>query len=139
MGLGRLVQLDKAPFVGQAALRKESANGAARRIVGLEIDWQEVEALYEKLELPPQVPATASRVAVPVYHQEPGRQSHVHDLVPGAEKDDRAGDGGGKAAAVGTRVQMEVTVEAVRHRVAATVTPTPFFNPPRKTADCRAL
>ena len=29
---------------------------------------------------------------------------------------------------------MEVTVEAVRHRVGATVTPTPFFNPPRKTA-----
>ena len=27
---------------------------------------------------------------------------------------------------------MEVTVEAVRHRVGATVTPTPFFNPPRK-------
>ena len=30
--------------------------------------------------------------------------------------------------------QFEVTVEAVRHRVAATVVKTPFFNPPRKTA-----
>jgi hypothetical protein len=29
---------------------------------------------------------------------------------------------------------MEVTVEAVRHRVAARVVSTPFFNPPRKTA-----
>jgi hypothetical protein len=29
---------------------------------------------------------------------------------------------------------MEVTVEAVRHRVPATVVRTPFFNPPRKTA-----
>jgi glycine cleavage system aminomethyltransferase T len=38
------------------------------------------------------------------------------------------------AAAVGTRLQMEVTVEAVRHGAAATVTPTPFFNPSRKTA-----
>jgi len=27
-----------------------------------------------------------------------------------------------------------VTVEAVRHRVPATVVATPFFNPPRKTA-----
>jgi hypothetical protein len=34
----------------------------------------------------------------------------------------------------GSRLEMEVTVEAVRHRVGATVTPTPFFNPPRKTA-----
>jgi hypothetical protein len=29
---------------------------------------------------------------------------------------------------------MEMTVEAVRHRVRATVVKTPFFNPPRKTA-----
>jgi glycine cleavage system aminomethyltransferase T len=35
---------------------------------------------------------------------------------------------------VGGRLEVEVTVEAVRHRVGATVTPTPFFNPPRKTA-----
>ena len=69
MGLARLVQLDKAPFIGQAALRKEHAHGAVRQIVGLEIDWPEVEALYDTLQLPPQVPAIASRVAVPVYHQ----------------------------------------------------------------------
>jgi glycine cleavage system aminomethyltransferase T len=31
-------------------------------------------------------------------------------------------------------LQIEMTVEAVRHRVDATVVPTPFFNPPRKTA-----
>jgi glycine cleavage system aminomethyltransferase T len=34
----------------------------------------------------------------------------------------------------GSRVEMEMTVEAVRHRVTATVTSTPFFNPARKTA-----
>jgi glycine cleavage system aminomethyltransferase T len=36
--------------------------------------------------------------------------------------------------AEGTQVQFEITVEAVRHRVPATVVKTPFFNPPRKTA-----
>jgi glycine cleavage system aminomethyltransferase T len=36
--------------------------------------------------------------------------------------------------AVGTVLQIEITVEAVRHRVTATVVQTPFFNPPRKTA-----
>ena len=36
--------------------------------------------------------------------------------------------------APGTKVEMEMTVEAVRHRAAATVVPTPFFNPARKTA-----
>ena len=34
----------------------------------------------------------------------------------------------------GTTLQMEVTVEAVRHQVSAKVVPTPFFNPARKTA-----
>jgi aminomethyltransferase len=36
-------------------------------------------------------------------------------------------------AAPATALEMELTVEAVRHRVPATVVPTPFFNPPRKT------
>ena len=36
--------------------------------------------------------------------------------------------------AVGTRLEMEITVDAVRHRAKATIAPTPFFNPPRKTA-----
>jgi aminomethyltransferase len=36
-------------------------------------------------------------------------------------------------AAPGTRLQIEITVEAVRHKVGATVRPLPFFNPPRKT------
>jgi aminomethyltransferase len=35
---------------------------------------------------------------------------------------------------VGTPVRMEITVEGTRHFVGATVVPTPFFNPPRKTA-----
>jgi glycine cleavage system aminomethyltransferase T len=36
--------------------------------------------------------------------------------------------------AVGTNVEMEMTVEAVRHRTTATVVATPFFNPARKTS-----
>src|SRR5258708_20080138 len=41
--------------------------GPARQLVGIEIDWNEVEALYEKIGMAPQVPSMASRVAVPVY------------------------------------------------------------------------
>src|SRR5262249_9519395 len=39
MGLGRLVQLDKRPFVGRAALAEEQRRGPRRQIVGLEIEW----------------------------------------------------------------------------------------------------
>jgi glycine cleavage system aminomethyltransferase T len=38
-----------------------------------------------------------------------------------------------RCAEPGTKLQIEMTVEAVRHRVTATVRPLPFFNPPRKT------
>src|SRR5262249_58588798 len=67
MGLGRLVQLDKAPFVGRRRLVDEHRRGHARQIVGLEIDWPAVESLYDALGMPPQISSSASRVAVPVY------------------------------------------------------------------------
>ena len=138
MGLGRLVQLEKGPFVGQAALQRENASGPPRQVVGLEIDWQEVEVLYEKLQLPPQVPTTASRVAVPVYRDgvQTGKATST-TWSPVLKKMISLATVGADSAAIGVRLQVEVTVEAVRHRVGATVTPTPFFNPPRKTGRIR--
>jgi aminomethyltransferase len=135
MGLGRLVQLDKAPFVGQSALLKEFARGTGRRIVGLTINWEEVEALYEKLQLPPQVPSVASRTAVPVYRNgsQIGKATST-TWSPVLKKMIALATVERGAAEVGSRMEIEVTVEAVRHRVSATVTPTPFFNPPRKTS-----
>ena len=34
----------------------------------------------------------------------------------------------------GTLIEVEITVEAIRHRVRAKVTKTPFYNPKQKTA-----
>jgi aminomethyltransferase len=135
MGLGRLVHLDKGRFVGQAALAREKRRGPARTIVGLEIAWPEVEALYDRVGLAPQVPATASRVAVPVY----GRGGQVGKATsstwsPTLKKFIALATLDRSSAAVGTAVEFELTVEAVRHRVPARVVETPFFNPPRKTA-----
>src|ERR1044071_2812161 len=67
MGLGRLVHLDKAAFVGRAALGAEHRRGHKKQIVGLEIDWTAVEALYDVRGMPSQIASSASRVAVPVY------------------------------------------------------------------------
>jgi aminomethyltransferase len=135
MGLSRLVQLDKGAFVGVAALRRERAAGTARQIVGVTINWEEVEVLYEKLQLAPQVPATASRVAVPVYRGgvQVGKATST-TWSPVLKKMIALATVERESAEVGRRLEIEVTVEAVRHRVGATVTPTPFFNPPRKTA-----
>ena len=67
MGLGKLVHYEKENFIGREALRKEKEAGPKRLLVGLEVDWNEVEALFERKGLAPQTPATASRVHVPVY------------------------------------------------------------------------
>jgi aminomethyltransferase len=135
MNLGRLVHLDKPRFVGQAALAAEKRRGPSRKIVGLEIDWTSVESLFDRVGLAPQVPAAASRVAVPVY----GRSGQVGKATsstwsPTLKKFIALAtiDRGSEAA--GTMLEFELTVEAVRHRVPARVVETPFFNPPRKTA-----
>ncbi len=135
MGLHRLVHLDKARFVGQQALREEHRRGPARQVVGLELDWTEVEKIYEGLGLAPAVAATASRVAVPVYKS--GRQigkATSTTWSPVLKKMIALATIDAPHYAAGTPLEMEVTVEAVRHRVGATVVPTPFFNPKRKTA-----
>jgi aminomethyltransferase len=135
LGMGRLVDLGKGPFIGRSALSTEHRRGPRRQIVGLEVDWTEVERLHEAVGLPPTAPAAASRVAVPVYRN--GRQvgratsttwsTTLKKLVALATID-------APHHAEGTRLQLEITVEAERHQASATVVRTPFFNPARKTA-----
>ena len=135
MGLSRLVNLDKPRFVGQAALAREAEAGPARQIVGLEISWTDVETLYDAIGLAPLVPAAASRVAVPIYKEgvQVGKATST-TWSPILKKLIALATISREHVATGTALEMEVTVEAVRHRVAATVVPTPFFNPKRETA-----
>ena len=135
MGLGRLVQLDARPFVGRGPLVEEHRRGSARHIVGLEIDWPAVEKLYDAVGLAPQIAATASRTAVPVYKS--GRhigRATTTTWSPVLKKLIALATISAPHDVLGTALELEVTVEAVRHRVPATVVSTPFFNPPRKTA-----
>ena len=135
MGLGRLVHLDKNRFVGQAALKEEQRRGPAREIVGLAIDWTEVEKLYEDVGLPPAVSAIASRVAVPVFKD--GTQvgkATSSTWSPTLKRMIALATIKREHTKPGTRLQFEITVESVRHRVGATVVKMPFFNPKRKTA-----
>src|SRR6185369_3729652 len=72
MGLGRLVQLGTRPFVGRGSLLAEQRRGSSQHIVGVDVSWPAVEKLYDQIGLAPQLAATASRAAVPVYRD--GRQ-----------------------------------------------------------------
>jgi aminomethyltransferase len=135
IGLGRLVSLKKAPYVGQAALRREAQRGAPRTLVGLDVSWSDVERLHEQAGLAPQLQATASRVSVPVYldGQQVGRASST-TWSPTLKKLIALATIRSNAAAPGTELEVELTVDHRRRAAGARVTPLPFFDPPRKRA-----
>ena len=136
MGLGRLVDFTKTtPFVGRKALEAQRSARIAKQVVGLEISWPEVEKLYDTLGMPPQISAAASRIAVPVYkgaHQV-GRATTT-TWSPVLKKLIALATLEAPLYELGTAVDFEVTVDAVRHRVPAVVVKKPFYSPAWKTA-----
>jgi aminomethyltransferase len=136
IGLEKLVDLKKDNFVGRDALvREKKKGGAERTLVGLEINWNEVEALYDKMGMAPQVQSVASRVAVPVYRagKQVGKATST-TWSPTLKKMIALACVNRDQSSVGATVNIEMTVEAVRHTVSAKVVALPFFNPARKAA-----
>ena len=135
LGFGRMVHLEKANFIGRNALLRDQEQGVARQFVGLELHWDEVEKFYEELGLAPVAPSQASRVHVPVYSR--GRQvgkATSTTWSPVLKKMIALASIETSFAKPESKLEMEVTIEAVRLKATATVTKLPFFNPPRKTA-----
>ena len=135
--LGRFVDFDKpAEFVGRRALEREQERGGPpRRLVGLELEWEPLEALYREKGLMPALDPAASREHLPLYAR--GRQigkATSHTWSPILKNVIALGSVRAGHSAVGTRIEIEWTVEARRHRTPATVVEMPFFNPSRKTA-----
>jgi aminomethyltransferase len=135
LGFGKMVHLNKENFIGKAALEKDQKQGVARQFVGLEIDWTEVEARYEKFGLTPAAPSQASRAAAPVYcgEQQVGKATST-TWSPVLKKMIALASIETSHSKLGTRLQMEITIEAIRQKVTARIVKTPFFNPARKTA-----
>jgi aminomethyltransferase len=106
----------------------------ARQLVGLELDWTEVEARYDKFGLTPAAPTQASRVAVPVYRGEQVGKATSTTWSPVLKKMIALASIESPHAQLGTKLQMEITIEAIRQKVTAKVVKLPFFSPPRKTA-----
>jgi aminomethyltransferase len=133
LGLGRFVHLDKAPFVGQAALLREAKEGPARQLVGLEVDWEDLERIHEEAGLTPQLPAAASRVSVPVFRDgDQVGKATSSTWSPTLKKMIALATVDSSAAAVGAPLQMEFTVDHRRRRVGVAVAKLPFLDPPRK-------
>jgi aminomethyltransferase len=134
IGLGRMVNFNKGDFVGKRALTAEqAAGGPARRLVGLELDWDGIARLYDRQGLPPAVPATTWRSPVPVYSVagQIGRATSG-TWSPALKKCIALGSVPPRFAEEGTLLHVEWTVEARRDTVPARVVGLPFFDPPRK-------
>jgi aminomethyltransferase len=137
IGLGRLVHLDKpADFVGRLALEREArAGGPPRRLVGLELVWAGIVGLVIAQGLPPAISPVVDRAARPVFvgGRQVGKATSVGwspilkqaialaSVPPAGER-------------LGSKVDVEWTVEGRRGRVAATVVDLPFLDLERKRA-----
>ena len=115
------MDLDKPKFVGQTALL-QLKDSYPKEIAGLEIDWNGIERIYDAAGLPPTMPAAASRVAVPVYKNgnQVGKATST-TWSPILKKLIALATLKREFAKIGTKLDFELTVEAVRHRVPATV------------------
>jgi aminomethyltransferase len=135
LGFGKMVHLEKENFVGRSALAEAQKQGLPRQLVGLEIDWTEVEARYEKFGLTPAAPTQASRVHVPVYlgEKQVGKATST-TWSPLLKKMIALASVDTEHSKIDTKLQMEITIEAMRQRVTARVAKLPFFSPARKTS-----
>ena len=135
LGFGKMVHLDKENFVGKTVLQHDEKHGVPRQLVGLEVDWVEVEEQHDKFGLTPAAPAQASRVSVPVYQgsRQVGKATTT-TFSPLLKKLIALASVETGSSKPGTKLLMELTIEAQRLKTTATVVKLPFFNPARKTA-----
>jgi aminomethyltransferase len=134
LGFGWMVDLERGNFIGRDAIAAEMQRGSIWHLVGLEVSWEELEALYAGFNLPPSLPVTASREGLPVYGADGFQvgQATSHTWSPILKKYLAIASVRSGSEAKGTHLQIEHTVEYERRRVSATVAQPPFYDPERK-------
>ncbi len=137
IGLGRLVDLEKGgDFVGRLALEREArAGGPPRRLVGLELEWAGIEGLFNAQGLPPAISPSVDRGARPVFvgGRQVGKATSV-GWSPILKQAIGLASVPASLERLGSKVDVEWTVEGRRGRVGATVVDLPFLDLDRKRA-----
>ena len=139
LSLGWTVNLDRDPFNGQASLKAEKENGSKWAIVGLDIDWPQLESLYAKHGLPPEIGSHAWRSSVPVYISADKKYQTGYATSgtwsPILKKNIALATVEKKYENIGNELRIEMTVEHKRYTVPAIISKPQFFNPERKTSN----
>ncbi len=136
LGIGWMVNLDREPFLGQKALRAEKKNGSRWATVGIDINWPDIEELYNKHGLPPHVESGAWRHSTPIYHRH-NLSKQIGYATSGTwspllKKNIAIATIEIEHADFGNEVNFEIMVEHHRKTVRAVVCSHQFFNPKRK-------
>lgn len=133
IGLGWTVDFDGGDYIGRKALLAEKKSEPDTCFVGIEINWPDLERVFDEVDLPPQVASRASRESTPIYKN--GRQigkMTSSSFSPILKKYVGIGTIKTEYARIGTDVEVEFTVEYAHKNVAAAIVKTPFYNPKRK-------
>ena len=133
----RGIEADDRPFIGRNAIRAELASGTSRwSSVGLVIDWRDYDRLYTQAGLIPPKDETPLEYESMLYDDEGERIGYATSLMysPILQRHIAMARVRPEFGAVGSRVQLELTINHEYQTVAADVARLPLFNPERKTA-----
>jgi aminomethyltransferase len=133
INLGWTVSQTKGPYNGSRVLRAEKSRRPAWSFVGVEIEWTSLERLYAERGLPPALPTIAWRGSAPILRD--GQQIGYATSgcwSPLLKKYLALAHIAAPNYAIGTAVEMEMTIEHRRKRVDAKICKLPFFDPERK-------
>ena len=133
----RGIDADDRPFIGRNAIRRELDDKTSRwAMVGLELDWQHYAQLHNAAGLIPPKDELPLDYESMVYDDDGQRIGFATSLMysPVMQRHIALARVQPRFAQVGSRVNVEVTINHEYQAVAADVVRPPFFNPERKTA-----
>ncbi len=128
---------DDRSFVGRDAIRREIAAKTSRwKLTGLIVDWKEWDQRYGTAGLVPPKDHLPVQEDMMLYDAEGGRAGWVSSFMysPILQRHIALGRVRPDLASVGSRVELEVTIDHQYHTVGAQVARLPLFNPARKTS-----
>lgn len=132
LGLGWTVNLNKPGyFVGRPALEREKREGSKWKLMGLEVEWNRLQHLFAKVNLPPQIPSMAVRASLPVLVGNNKQVGYVSTSTwsPLLKKYIALAHLQKPYYEEGTNVTMGITIEHHRQPVSAQVVKLPFYEP----------
>ncbi|HZX53456.1 MAG TPA: aminomethyltransferase family protein, partial [Ilumatobacteraceae bacterium] len=124
-------------FLGRSAIEREIADKTSRwRMVGLILDWRDWDRHYGDAGLIPPKDETPVVYEMMLYDDAGNRVGYTTSFMysPMLQRHIAMARVQPHLAAVGSRVNLELTINHRYHTVAAEVRRPPLFNPARKTA-----